>query len=161
MGSGIVDIMYFLDRVLFSLFLGFSSAWSSHLWKRGVLHAPSVSEECHGKAYRICHKVPKHVEFDDCVDIIDTTYIDECILVPEIHCVEAHTHSHVHVFGSHIQTQDIFEPQCHKKPSREKCTRVPVEKVRTECKKVIETIFIEKCEDDSLLRGCIDVSVPY
>ena len=125
------------------------------------IYAPLQSDQCHGKTYQKCFTVPKHEEYDDCVDIIDTNYVDECDHVTNIHCDEEYSHVLVHVYDSHIMTHDTYVPQCHHTKSSEECHRIPKEEVHTECKKVVKTIYIEQCEDDSLLRGCITVTPPY
>ena len=109
------------------------------------IYAALQSDQCHGKTYQKCFTIPKHEEFDDCVDIVDTIYIDECEHVIHTHCEEEFTH--VHVFDSHIITQDSHVPKCDDKEYKE-CHRVKKEIIRTECKAVLKTIYVKQCEDD-------------
>ena len=124
------------------------------------LHAPTVSEQCHGKPYIACSVVPEHKEYDDCLDIIDTHYVEECEHVEHSDCVEESSHVHIHISDHHTLAHINTRPRCQARHVK-KCLKVPKEKLITECKRVKATAYVEKCEDQSLLRGCITVSTPY
>ena len=65
-----------------------------------------------------------------------------------------------YVFHSHFLDQEVLSPHCQLQISV-KCKKVPVEEVHTECRKVVKIVEEEICEDDSLLRNCIETSLNY
>ena len=123
------------------------------------LHAPAVSEECGEQPYLACSVVPEYHDYEDCVDTIDTHYVEECEDIEHRDCVEGYSH-HIHISNYHTLEHTTTLPKCHGSKFRS-CGKVPLKEVHTECKKGVATVYVEKCEDDSLLRGCIRVSLPY
>ena len=148
-------------NIILYIFLVLTTIVSSSVFPANHgLYAPLESDQCHGKTYQQCTLVPRHEEFDDCVDIIDTIYVDECEHFVDTDCEEEYSHVHIHVDYSYILTQATYRPKCADKRYKE-CHRVPREDLHTECKTVVKAIYVEHCQDDSILRGCITVSAPY
>merc|ERR1711970_330366 len=107
---------------------------------------PTPGADCHNKKYLKCIKIPQHGEHDECEDIIDTAYIEECEDIIETHCDEEHEHVFLHVYHSHVLTEDSVYPVCHDKVSTV-CHKVPTTEHHTHCRKVTEFGHKEHCEE--------------
>ena len=110
--------------------------------------------QCYDKKYLTCVKIPKHEEYDACVDITDIIYVEECKPLVETIChpttIHHESHVHVHISSSHeYKVEEIVEtPKCFEKVT-EVCHKVPQEEKHTECKKITEFGHNEKCHERS------------
>merc|ERR1719427_1942213 len=127
---------------------------------------------------QVCHKKPKESEHEECyVDyeiILDVTYIESCSYVQATHCEEeAQTVlHHSQIVGQESRVVDYYQkghygsqyyhkrsadPAYHGRKGGYATPHKCHDKMeKTVCKKVIDTIFIEECEE--IIRTVCDES---
>eukprot|EP00091_Calanus_sinicus_P005972 TRINITY_DN1652_c0_g1_i6.p1 TRINITY_DN1652_c0_g1~~TRINITY_DN1652_c0_g1_i6.p1 ORF type:complete len:225 (+),score=43.34 TRINITY_DN1652_c0_g1_i6:120-794(+) len=130
---------------------------------------------CHDKKEQHCNKVPKQEEHEECeIDWeieVEVTYVETCEFVVITHCEEDHeqVYHNSHIIKGDSQVVDVShkdyhgdyhkrsadpghstghkckdkkQKECHKHPDAN-ILRIP----KTNCKKVVDTIYYEECED--------------
>jgi len=141
----------------------------------GYGHKQHNNKQCFSKPHKQCHQKPVHNQRQECHEeydvIVDTTYIEECQDIITTHCEEtsqqvhhssavvghdsqvvAHGHTGYGYGKREAEAEPGYStgPKCHDKKDRQ-CHKKPVQNERKVprpvCKTVVDTTYIEECEE--------------